>query len=60
MSNTSWQVKARYNAKTYGTVTAKLPKAIVTEFKKQCTDRGISQSQIIRKAIEDFITKEPS
>lgn len=60
MGNTSWQVKARYNAKAYGTVTAKLPKALVAEFKKQCTDRGISQSQIIRKSIEDFIRKEPS
>ena len=52
---TSSAVKRRYNQKTYGAVTAYVPKDLATAFKAKCAAEGISQAQIIKKAIEDFL-----
>lgn len=52
---TSSAVKRRYNAKTYGTITACLPKAMVEEFKTKCSELGVSQAQIVREAVEAFL-----
>lgn len=60
MSKTSWQVKARYNAKAYGNISVRLPKELVDDFKNECASRKVSQAQVFKKAIEDFINKEPS
>ena len=54
---TSSAVKRRYNQKTYGAVTAYVPKDLAAAFKEKCAAEGISQAQIIKKAIEDFLNK---
>ena len=56
-SETSSAVKRRYNQKTYGAVTAYVPKDIAAAFKEKCVAEGVSQAQIIKKAIEDFLNK---
>ncbi len=59
-TKTSSAVKRRYNQKTYSAVTAMLPKDLVAEFKQKCLDKGISQSSIVKKAIEDFLKSTDS
>lgn len=54
-TTTSTAVKARYNKKTYGAITAYVPKDIAEAFKKKCIAEGIPQAQIIKKAIDDFL-----
>ncbi len=54
-TKTSSEVKRRYNNKVYSTVRAELPKDLVEEFKKLCSDKGISQASVLKKAIEEFI-----
>ena len=56
-TRTSSAVKQRYNKKTYGIVTAYLPKELVAAFKEKCMAEGISQAQIIKKAVEEYLTK---
>lgn len=56
-TRTSTAVKARYNKKTYGAITAYVPKELAVAFKEKCAAEGISQAQIIKKAIEDFLEK---
>lgn len=56
-TKTSSAVKRRYNAKTYGTITVCLPKAMVEDFKAKCVREGISQAQIVRGAVEAFLKK---
>lgn len=54
-TTTSTDVKRRYNEKTYSRVAAALPKDLVAAFKLKCEQQGISQAQIIREAIENFL-----
>ncbi len=54
-TTTSTAVKARYNNKVYGTIAIRLPKELVADFKKKCEEDGISQAQVVRKAIEAFL-----
>ena len=54
-TKTSTAVKRRYNEKTYGTVTAFIPKDLANSFKEKCLREGVSQAQIIKKAITDFL-----
>ena len=54
---TSSAVKRRYNQKTYVAVTAYVPKDLAAAFKEKCAAEGISQAQIIKKAIEDFLSQ---
>jgi len=56
-TKTSSAVKQRYNQKTYSAVTAYLPKELAENFKKKCREEGISQAQIIKQAVEEFIAK---
>lgn len=56
-TTTSTAVKARYNKKTYGAVTAYVPKEMAEAFKTKCVTEGISQAQIIKKAIEAFLNE---
>ncbi len=56
-TTTSTAVKARYNSKVYEQLAFKLPKDLVRSFKEKCAAEGISQAQIIKKAIEDFLSQ---
>lgn len=56
-TKTSTQVKARYNNKVYDTISIRVPKELAAAFKEKCTAEGISQAQIIKKAIEDFLNR---
>lgn len=54
-TRTSAAVKARYNKKTYGAITAYVPKELAVAFKEKCAAEGVPQAQIIKKAIEEFL-----
>ena len=54
-TRTSAAVKARHNKKTYGAITAYVPKELAAAFKEKCAAEGVPQAQIIKKAIEDFL-----
>ena len=56
-THTSSAVKRRYNAKTYSSVTAMLPKELVAVFKTKCAERGVSQASIVKAAIERFLAE---
>lgn len=56
-AETSSAVKRRYNQKTYGVVTAYVPKELAAAFKEKCAAEGIPQAQIIKAAIEDFLSR---
>lgn len=57
-THTSSEVKRRYNQKTYGAVSVQLPKDLVARFKEKCKAEGISQAQVVKKAIEAFLAEE--
>lgn len=57
-THTSSEVKRRYNEKVYSTVKAQLPKDLVARFKEKCKAEGISQAQVVKKAIEAFLAEE--
>ncbi len=54
-THTSSAVKNKYNSKTYGQINVMLPKELVAEFKAECVARGVSQAQVIKEAIEQFL-----
>ena len=54
-THTSSEVKRRYNQKIYSAVKVELPKDLVARFKEKCKTEGISQAQIVKKAIEEFL-----
>lgn len=54
-THTSSEVKNRYNQKTYTPVKAMLPKDLAARFKEKCKSDGISQAQVIREAVENFL-----
>lgn len=56
-TTTSTEVKRRYNEKTYTKIFASVPKDLAAAFKEKCASEGVSQAQIIKKAIEDFLQK---
>ena len=56
-TSTSTAVKRRYNEKTYTQIVASVPKEMAAEFKKKCKEEGIPQAQIIKQAIESFLSK---
>ena len=56
-SRTSTEVKRRYNEKTYTLISASVPKETAAAFKAKCAAEGIPQAQIIKKAIEDFLSQ---
>lgn len=58
MSNTSWQVKDRYNKKHYKRIVADLPIELVEEFKSKCKAEGVSQAEVIKNALEKFVKEE--
>ena len=56
-TRTSTEVKRRYNKKTYTIISASIPKETAAAFKAKCVVEGIPQAQIIKKAIEDFLSQ---
>lgn len=57
MGETSWQVKQRYNQKTYARLTADLPKDFVAEVKTWAATHGVSIAGMIRSALTDWMQK---
>ena len=57
MGRTSSAVKRRYNSKAYTVITAYVPKELGEAFKAKCKADGISQASIVKKAIEEYLTK---
>ncbi len=47
----------KYNAKTYDTVSVRLPKELVQQFREKCASENASQAQIIKTAIEAYLAK---
>lgn len=58
MSSTSWQVKARYNAKHYKRISADLDKELVARFEQKLADDGLSKSEFIRNAIKSYLGED--
>ena len=56
-TKTSTAVKQRYIDKTYDIISARVPKELAAGFKAKCAAEGIPQAQIIKKAIEDFLSQ---
>ena len=56
-TRTSTEVKRRYNEKTYTLISASVPKETAAAFKAKCAAEGIPQAQIIKKAIEEFLSR---
>ena len=54
-THTSTAVKARYNSKVYDPITVRIPKEQAAAFKAKCTELGIPQAQILKKAIDEFL-----
>lgn len=56
-THTSTEVKARYNKKVYDTISFRIPKELSSAFKEKCTKESVSQAQIFKKAIEEFLNQ---
>ena len=54
-TSTSTEVKRRYNEKVYSRITFAAPKALVAEFKAKCEANGVSQAQILKEAMQNYI-----
>lgn len=54
-TRTSAAVKNKYAAKNYGTVLIKVDKTLVELFKQKCKEKGVSQAQILKRAMEDYL-----
>lgn len=54
-SRTSTEVKTRYNNKTYDVISVRVPKEMAAAFKQKCSETGIPQAQIVKKAIAGFL-----
>ncbi len=58
MSNTSWQVKAKYNKKVYKSVSAQLPKELVERLEEKLKADGIGKAEFIRNAIKEYLGED--
>lgn len=56
-TTTSTAVKRRYNQKVYTVVSASIPKDLAAAFKAACIERGVSQAQVIKAAVEAFLVE---
>lgn len=55
--NTSTYAKRKYNEKVYSQISFSAPKSLVEDFRNTCKSLGISQAQVFKKFIRDFIEK---
>ncbi len=56
-THTSTAVKQRYNEKAYDNIAVRVPKEMAAAFKAKCLEKGIPQAQVIKKAIEQFLSE---
>ena len=56
-THTSTEVKTRYNKKVYDTISFRIPKDLAAAFKESCSIKGVSQAQVLKNAIEEFLNK---
>ena len=56
-THTSTEVKRRYNEKVYARINFSAPKDLVAEFKAKCDAQGISQAQVLKEAMRNFINQ---
>ena len=56
-TKTSAAVKNRYNKKAYDRISVVVPKGMGEAFKQKCAELGVSQAQIIKQAVEEFLAK---
>lgn len=56
-TKTSAAVKNRYNKKAYDRISVVVPKGLGEAFKQKCAELGVSQAQIIKQAVEEFLAK---
>lgn len=54
-THTSSEVKNRYNTKTYDRITVSLKKDIAKRYKEKCDRIGITRSEPIHNAIDEFL-----
>jgi len=54
MGKTSWQVKARYNAKTYKNLSTRLKPDLYNEFEEIRKSKDISKPEFIRELINIY------
>ncbi len=54
-TETSTEVKRRYNDKVYSKVQAELPKETVAAFKEKCKAKNVSQASVLLEAIKNFL-----
>jgi uncharacterized protein YchJ len=47
--------KRRYNEKNYASIHVHLEKDLVHEFRRVCKENGVSQSKVIREAVNRFV-----
>ena len=55
MGKTSWQVKDRYNKKSYHRVGTQIPKDLAEKFDVKYKAEGISMTEVIKRGMEKFI-----
>lgn len=55
MGYTSWQVKERYNQKTYSRITVKLKKDLVKEFDEAIKEDNITRTEFVRRSINQYL-----
>lgn len=56
-TKTSTAVKQRYNEKVYDVISVRIPKEAAAAFREKCSAEGVPQAQIIKKAIEEFLSR---
>ena len=60
MGKTSWQVKAKYNKKTYKNFSTKIRPELLNDINKYCEENELSKPQFLKIAIDtlNFLEKK--
>lgn len=58
MSKTSWQVKAKYNKKTYKYFNTQIKPELLNDINEYCKRYELSKPQFLKKAIETLNSLE--
>lgn len=56
-THTSTEVKRRYNQKTYSQIIVSVNKDTAAKYRAKCDAKGIPYSQILKKAIDEFLSE---
>lgn len=56
-THTSTDVKRRYNEKVYDRIGLSVPKEMAAAFKAKCAAEGVSQAQVLKRAIEAYLAE---